>query len=391
MQTEQTQVVAAVVAFAEYLCADGTAVEAAERLRRAAADGAVARRAAAAAAREERRAEKAERRAARERGELDAGDGASDLEDDSEDEGNLVQEVEDAEASMLGCLSLSKLMKDYVEQHEATPQGDALSAMVSNTFDVYSSGAWMQTQVLLLGSDRVVVSTFWNPCLCDWLSVVDVCLYVACRYCSGLGSCLLGHCLCAVVTWQEPTYSAFVVRRLERFGAQGEMETSLINTDRKVKAELDRRKQIARELARLEIRELFGRKVADAKGVVEKLQKQMRELEACVRRPAGGAEKPLLGARLSAAVGSRRLAQGRADSGGKELEDALGSLQFPPGRVPRWRSIPGWSVGCLWILYQRWSHRACMEGGPSCHRCAGDMRLFIVRPVPLSGRCERWR
>lgn len=157
VQTEQSQVVAAVVAFAQFLCADGTAIEAAERLRVAAADGAAARRAAEAAAREQRRAEKAERRAARERGELDAGDGASDLEDDSADEGGLVREVEDAEANMLGCLSLSKLMKDYVEEYEHDPQGHALRALVSNSYNAYESEEWMQTQVraLLLLSCRL--------------------------------------------------------------------------------------------------------------------------------------------------------------------------------------------------------------------------------------------
>lgn len=149
IQTEQTQVVAAITAFAQFLCADGTAAEAAERLRKQAADSAAARRAAEAAARQQRRNEKAERRAARARGELAAGDGASDLEDDSasEDEGALAQEIEDAEASMLACLSLSKLMKDFVDAHETQPQGRALHTLATNTYGAFSSDEWMQTQV----------------------------------------------------------------------------------------------------------------------------------------------------------------------------------------------------------------------------------------------------
>lgn len=149
IQTQQSQVVAAVVAFAQYLCSDGTAVEAAERLRVEAAASAEGRRAAAAAERARRRAEKQERRAARARGEVAAGDGASDLEDDSasEDEEDLGRDMEDAEAAMLGCPSLSKLMKDYIAAHAKQPQGRALSALVTNSLDAYSAEDWMQTQV----------------------------------------------------------------------------------------------------------------------------------------------------------------------------------------------------------------------------------------------------
>lgn len=149
IQTQQSQVVAAVVAFAQYLCSDGTAVEAAERLRMEAAASAEGRRAAAAAERERSRAETKERRAARARGEIAAGDGASDLEDDlaSEADGDLEQEMEDAEAGMLACMSLSKLMKDHIEAHAAQPQGRALSALVTNTFNAYTAEDWMQTQV----------------------------------------------------------------------------------------------------------------------------------------------------------------------------------------------------------------------------------------------------
>lgn len=101
------------------------------------------------------------------------------------------------------------------------------------------------------------------------------------------------------------------------------METSLIDTHRKIKAELDRRKQIARELARLELREVYGRKVEDAKAAVSSLKEELRELEARVRQAPGAVRPPALGRRLAAAISGQRSADERANSSMRELEDSM--------------------------------------------------------------------
>lgn len=120
------------------------------------------------------------------------------------------------------------------------------------------------------------------------------------------------------------------------------METSLIDTHRKVKAELQRRKEIARELARLEIQGTYVTKIADATAAVERLQTELRELDARVRwpegQPRGAASGSTIGAALSGRIRAGKKTLGRQDSSAMDLADSM------LGVLPGLRSV---SVACV--------------------------------------------
>lgn len=118
------------------------------------------------------------------------------------------------------------------------------------------------------------------------------------------------------------------------------METSLIDTHRKVKAELQRRREIARELARLEIQGTYVTKISDAKAALERLRTELRELDARVRwpegQPRGAASGSTIGATFSGRIRAGKHALRRQDSSAMELEDSVlgallrsGSVAFP--------------------------------------------------------------
>ena len=118
----------------------------------------------------------------------------------------------------------------------------------------------------------------------------------------------------------------------EYVALQGEMETTLIDVHNKVKGELRRRKEIARELARLEIQSVYAGKVQAAQAAVEQLRKELRELNSRVRWPEGAGRGAASASTLGAVHSGRvRAGKHRREGPGMsvgDLEDSvLGALQ----------------------------------------------------------------
>eukprot|EP00892_Ulva_mutabilis_P012185 jgi/Ulvmu1/9339/UM050_0089.1 len=258
---ELPQVVGAVVCFADYLCDDGTAAEAAERLvaAAAAADAAARQRAADERAAKRRVAE--ERAALRAQGAVIAGDNGLDLEDDSDEEEVVMVEEVAAEVPaapvvaeggegerLLSCVSLAKVADMYVQARPFAPQAKALESLLK-----FDDGAEE-------GMGRV----------------------------SGLESGASVHM------------------------AQADMEQCLIDSFRRLESEAQRRQAMQRDLRFLRASPSLQRweqrkavaaaAVNSLEGAIAKLQKQLRKLQARAKRAALPAVKQEAAAGNAAAV-----------------------------------------------------------------------------------------
>lgn len=136
---EMPQVVGAVCCFADFLCADGTSAEAAEKLRADAAHAAADAKHRAAVARAFRQRQVEERAALRAMGAVIPRDTGSDLEDDLEEEEGeaaamgaaaAVEGEEEGAGEMLSCVSLAKVVDMYVLSRPNAPEAQALSALL---------------------------------------------------------------------------------------------------------------------------------------------------------------------------------------------------------------------------------------------------------------------